>query len=173
VSSMSSWSRSSRDRPLIASSNMVKATGRSCSSRSKAFGLKNRRHALRSDGSGRRSTNSASCSRSTIRQSVIDSTSNSSAKPPWLIPSWRLSIDKTCHCGRVAPATRARASNVRRINRATSATKNPTCSLIRKVAIMCMLIIFNGKLGVTDLHVGANQNFIASKALANRTNCKC
>src|SRR6267378_1551970 len=58
-----------------------------------------------------------------MRQSVIGSTSRSSANPLWLIPSFRARYVSTCHCDRVSPEPRAFCSNLLLSNRATSCSK--------------------------------------------------
>ena len=55
-----------------------------------------------------------------MRQSVIGSTSRSSANPLWLIPSFWARYVSTCHCDRVSPEPRAFCSNLFLSNRATS-----------------------------------------------------
>jgi hypothetical protein len=58
-----------------------------------------------------------------MRQSVIGSTSRSSANPLWLIPSFWARYVSTCHCDRVNPEPRALCSNLFLSNRATSCSK--------------------------------------------------
>src|ERR1700687_3722136 len=60
-----------------------------------------------------------------MRQSVIGSTSRSSANPLWLIPSFWARYVSTCHCDRVSPESRAFCSNLFLSNRATSCSTKP------------------------------------------------